>query len=83
MSILPFLLLLLADFPPTSCLFSCHQFLFPPCLTASCPSPVVFLAGWLLPQCPWVSLLALPEVTANPKDTGYFQVWNLTPWTCT
>ena len=51
-SILPFLPLLPSDFPPTSCLLGRHQFPAPLCSSASCPSPMAFLTGWLLPQCP-------------------------------
>lgn len=66
----PFLTLPLVDFLSTSCLCSCHEFPVPLCFSAPCPSPVAFLSGWLLPQ-PIRGALV------------YFQVWNLTPQTCT
>lgn len=41
------------------------------------------VSHWLAaPSVPWVSLLALLEVTADLRGTGLFQVWNLALQMC-
>lgn len=81
-SVLPFLPLLPVDFPPTSCLLGHHRFPAPPCSAAPLPLAHGVSHRLAAPSAPRGSLPALPEVTADPRGTGYFQVWNLTPRTC-